>query len=310
MRARVLTLATLLGVAGLAALPRVARAEPSAAAVDEGRARFTKGVSLFRTNDFRAALVEFKAAYAVAPSFRIQFNIGQTCAELQDHACAAKAFESFLADGGKQVPPGQRIFAEHELKRLHALVGRVRVIVNVPGADIAIDGVPAGPSPLGEPVVAAAGRRKVTVTKPSFATASTTVDVPAGDTVEVSLALAEGSSVEGPVAGTTTTAPSRTPVWIGGGVTGALLVTTVVVGIVALGAKSDLDGVVGRLGTSQTEIDRARSKVDTLAVVTDVFAIGTLVGAGVTTYLFFRTQPRPSTTVGLGPGSISVTHAF
>jgi PEGA domain len=290
------------------ALPRPANADPAPAAVEEGRARFTKGVALFRTNDFRAALVEFRGAYAVAPSFRIQFNIGQTCAELQDHACAARAFETFLADGGKQVPPGQRIFAEHELKRLRALVGRVRVLVNVPGADVAIDGAPAGTSPLAEPAIVPVGRRRITVTKPPLVPASGTIDVPAGDTVELSLALAEDGSAP-TAAGGTRDAKDRTVVWIGAGVTGALLATTITFGVLALGAKSDLDAEIGRYGASPSAIADARSKVDGLALATDVLGVATLVGAGVTTFLFFRSQP-PATTVGLGPGTIAVRHAF
>src|SRR4051812_60021 len=110
-----------LGISASASVAHVAHAEPepvpSAAAVEEGRARFSKGVALFRASNYRAALVEFNRAYAVAPSFRIQFNIGQTCAELQDYACAVKAFQKFLAEGGTQVPAPQRVTSEKELDR-------------------------------------------------------------------------------------------------------------------------------------------------------------------------------------------------
>lgn len=303
MSARATAFAALLACTTLAG---AAQADPTAAAVDEGRARFTKGVAFFRANDFRAALVEFKQAYAVAPSFRIQFNIAQTCAELQDHACATRAFEIFLADGGKQVPPGQRAVAERELKRLHALVGRVHVVVNTASADITVDNVSVGTSPLSEPLTVTAGRRKITATKAPFAPVSSTVDVTAGETAEVSLSLVESNAdgPAGPEAG-----PSRTPFWIGVGVTSALAVATVTFGVLAVGAKSDLDASVGRFGASPSEIDRSRSKLDDLSLATDVLGVATLVGAGVTTFLFFRTRPS-STQVGLGPRSISLTQAF
>jgi hypothetical protein len=279
--------------------------EPSSAAVEEGRARFTRGVTLFRASDYRAALLEFNRAYAVAPSFRIQFNIGQTCAELLDHACAAKAFEIFLADGGKQVPPAQRVVAERELRRLNALVGRVRVRTTA-GAEVTVDGVAAGTGPLSEPVLVSAGRRTFVATKAPFAAVSQVIDVPAGDTVELALPIVEaGGETPAPAA----SAPSRTPFWIGVGITSALAVVTVTTGVLALGAKSDLDATVGRFGASTASLDEARSKVDRLALVTDLFAAATLVGAGVTTFLFFQSRPT-APKVGLGPGSISVTHAF
>jgi PEGA domain-containing protein len=309
LRGAPLLIALSLGaVVAIAGPSSIARAEPSTSAVEEGRSHFTRGVSLFRANDFRAALVEFRAAYAVAPSFRIQFNIGQTCAELQDHGCAARAFEVFLADGGKQVPPGQRVIAERELKRLRALVGSVRVIVNVSGAEITIDDAPAGTAPLAEPALAIAGRRKITATKPPFAPVSANVDVVAGETVEISLALVDAAGAELPPAAADG-APSRTPFWIGVGVTGALAVGTVTLGVLALGAKSDLDATVGRFGASADDIGRARSKVDGLALATDVIGVAMLAAAGVTTYLFFATRP-PATRVGVGPGWISVAHAF
>jgi hypothetical protein len=247
----------------------------------------------------------------VAPSFRIQFNIGQTCAELQDHACAMKAFERFLTDGGKQVPPPQRTTAERELKRLHALVGGVRVVVNVAGADVAIDDAPVGTSPLPSVVTVNAGRRKITATKAPLSPVSSTVEVPAGETVEATLTLVDGTGA--PLASSTTAAetdhagPSRTPFWIGVSTTGALLVGTVIFGALTLGAKSDLDGVVGRFGATAGDIDSARSKVDSLALVTDVFGGLTLVAAGVTTYLFFSTKPPP-TQVGVGPGGVTLSH--
>lgn len=286
----------------------VAHAEPSAAAQEEGRAHFQKGVGYFRVGDFRAALGEFNKANAVAPSFRIQFNIGQTCAELQDHVCAMKAFTTLLDEGGKQVPANQRTIAEKELKRLQALVGTVRIVVDVEGAALTIDDQPAGTSPLGEPTMVAAGKRKITAKKSGLSPVSATVDVPAGETVEVSLAFAESKNQPNVVV-SKDTSPSRTPFWIGVGATSALGVGTIVFGALALGANSDLKSQTGKIGVSGSSIDAAQSKVSTLAVVTDVFFGATLVAAGVTTYLFFKTQPS-STQVGIGPGSISLTQRF
>ena len=292
----------------LSLVPSLAHADPSAAAVEEGRARFTKGVALFRAGDFRAALGEFNRANTVAPSFRIQFNIGQTCAELQDHVCATKAFSTFLNDGGKQVPAGQRTTAEKELKRLQALVGNVRVVVDVDGAAISIDDQPAGTSPVADATMVVAGKHKITAKKSGLSPQTSNVEVPAGETVEISMAFAETKSPAITVSSSGTNPPSRTPFWIGVAATGALTVGTVIFGALTLGAHSDYDDQLGKLGTSTSAIDDAKSKVSTLAVVTDVFFGATLVAAGVTTYLFFKT--KPTTTVGVGPRAVVLTHEF
>lgn len=306
----VLALALFGATAGTSAVAHAEapHADPGPAAVDEGRALFGKGVTLFRAGDFRAALEQFNHAYAAAPSFRIQFNVGQTCSELQDHACATKAFELFLADGGKQVPPAQRVIAEREIKRLRALVGSLHVVVNLAGAEVTVDDAPAGTSPISAALLVNAGRRKVSASKPPFAPVSSMIDVPAGDTVEVSLALADASGVPLPPSAVVA-APSRTPFWIGVSATSALAVATVIFGVVTLGAKSDLDGTVGRFGASADDISLARSKVDGLALVTDVFGGAAILAAGITTYFFFSTQPA-STRIGVGPGGISLQRAF
>jgi hypothetical protein len=308
---------TLFVVLAALLVPVAASAQPGASAVDEGRARFSKGVVLFRAGDYRAALVEFDRAYAIAPSFRIQFNIGQSCAELQDYACAVKAFERFLADGGKQTPAAQRATASSELRRLQSLVANVRVVVNVSGAEVTVDDVRVGVSPLAVPVMVSAGRRRITASRPPLAPVSSVVDVAGGDTIALKLELAESPAAVVPPAPAPAPAPtppapgapSRVPFWIGAGATTLLVAGTVTFGVLSVRAKSDLDATVGRFGVSNADIDHARSRVDGLAIVTDVFGGAALVAAGITTVLYF-TSKDPSTRVGVGPRGVTVAHTF
>jgi len=266
--------------------------------LEEGRAHFQKGVALYRTGDFRAALAEFRAANEAAPSFRIQFNIGQTCAELHDDVCALRAFEKYLAEGGTTGTTQQRTTAEREIERLRANVGSVRVAVNVAGAEVAVDDVAVGLAPLAQPIDVMVGAHKITAKKDA-ATATMNVDVAAKETADVALVLAPPKA-DKPVA-----APepaNNTAIWIGIAATSVLATATVACGIVTLNAKSDLDDTANRFGVAQGEIDDARSKVDTFAIVTDVFFGATLIAAGVTAYLFLKSPSR----VGVGPGGFRV----
>jgi len=84
-------------------------------------------------------------------------------------------------------------------------------------------------------------------------------------------------------------------VWISGGVTGALLIGTVITGALALGAESDFDQAVrdsnnNSLSVMQRSTARrdgldAADSADAFALVSDVLLVGTLIGAGVTVYL-------------------------
>lgn len=259
--------------------------------VAEGRARFAKGVSLFREKAFSAALVEFNAAYAAAPSFRIQYNIAQTCNELHDYACAYKAFGKFLADGGKDVPKDQQKTADTELKRLKGLVSSVYITVNVEGAEVALDDVKVGTSPLAEPVLASSGRHTITAQKSGLPQQRSVIDVPGGvDRIDAHLEITEPMTAPPPPAVVKEAPPekSKLPLWLGLGATGVLTAGTVTFGILTLGAKSDLHSRADQFGVNRRDIDSAQSKQDTFAIVTDIVLGATIIAAGVTTLLLLQ----------------------
>lgn len=302
----------------------LARAEPTKAQVDEGRDRFKRGVQLFQDGDFRAALIEFNRANEIAPSFRIQYNIGQTCLELQDYACAYRAFGKFLGDGGNEVPKDRRQQTEHEIDRLKKLVATIQVRVNKDGADVSVDDVAVGRSPLAQATLVGAGRHKVTASLSPAAPVTKVIDVAGGDELQVALDLVDpaaapvapapalAGSAPPPQAAPSLSAqgtalapqPSRAPFWIGLATTTALAAGTAVTGVFSLSAQSDLDGKVGKEGVSSREVDDAQSKVQTFSLVTDVLLAATIVSAGITTVLWFTTSP-PSRT-GRAPASPSV----
>jgi hypothetical protein len=286
-------------------------AKPTKAATDEARERFKRGVDLFRDGDYRAALIEFNRANEVVPNTKLQFNIAQTCLELQDYACALRAFETYLGEGGADIPKARRQFSERELERVRRLVGHVRVKSNKDGADVTVDDAPVGRTPITAPLLVGAGRHKITVALTPLAPVTRTVDIAGGDSVDVTLDFSETPSV------VATTAPSasrtdnearvelppraeaspqparssRAPFWIGLTTTGVLAAGSAVAGILTLSAKSDLDSTAGRFPVSADELGSARSRVQTASTVTDILLVSTVVSAGLTTLLYFTTAP-------------------
>jgi hypothetical protein len=318
-RTLVLLAALCFATPALAAPPSGA---PDKQAQDEGRERFKRGVELYRDGDFRAALIEFNRAYDVAPSYKIQFNIGQTCAELQDYACALRAFDRYVRDGGKDVPKDRQKQVEKDLDRLKKLVATIRVTVNKPGADVALDDVAVGRSPLPDPLLVGAGRHRITVTLAPSPVVTRIVDVAGGDQSDVAIDLSEPAPppvVEAPkpvpIVAPPPPAeppPSRAPFWVSLATTGVLGAGVIVMGSLSLGAKSDLDRTAGRLGATTRDIDSAQSKLQAMTITTDVLLVSTVVAAGLTTVLFFTTSApkKPAVQVGAGLGSLTLSGAF
>jgi len=172
-----------------------AAAPPESTVSDERRAEasahFRRGVDLFHEGAFRPALVEFQRAYDIVPDYRLLYNIGQTKLQIQDYLGAAQSYEAYLANGGSDVPPERRTQVENALNSLRQRVGRVGFVVNREGADIFLDDVQVGVSPMTSPVLANVGRHRVLARAHDGTYATSFVEVAGGDVTEVKLTLAK-----------------------------------------------------------------------------------------------------------------------
>ncbi len=289
-----------LALAALVLSPALAAAQgppppPSAAAVEEGKGHFQRAVTLFREGDFRSALVEFRRAYELSHNYKVLYNIGQTEYEVQDYAGALRSFQRYLVEGGAEIDAPRRASVEEEVKKLAVRVARVEIKTGADGAEVLVDDVVVGKTPLAEPVLVSIGRRKITLQKAGVVSAPRFVDLAGGDRSAVSIDLVEAAP--GPVAvplavtpaGAAAPAvpppasPPRTGMWVSLGVTGALTVGAVITGVLALGAHGDAETKLGMLGVSKaSDVEAAHSKTATLALVTDILGGTAIAMAGVT----------------------------
>lgn len=262
-------------------------------AKEEARVRFKRGVEFFRDGDFRAALIEFNRAYDAAPNPVVLYNIGQANIELQDHSAALQALERYLAEAG-DIPPERRTEVEADVAKLKNRVGYLHLVVETPGADVSIDDVPIGHSPLDKNLVLNAGRRRVTVLSPPNPPIQRLVDLASGDHANVKI---EPVTAPPPPPPQEPAPPSMAPVWIGLVTTGALAAGTTVAGLLSLSAKSDFDDAKSTYPTRRSDVEDARSRVDTFVTVTDVLLISAVVAGGITAVLALtrKSGPPPST---------------
>ncbi len=114
----------------------------------EARAHFSRGIELYDEGHLQQAVAEFREAYRLAPSAAVLFNVAQVEAELGHAVEAVDAYERIMTDPA--VTAEMRADSEQALSVQRRRIATLRVVVSVPGARIAIDGVEVGTAPLGE----------------------------------------------------------------------------------------------------------------------------------------------------------------
>lgn len=292
----------------------------AAAKLEEARAHRDKGLKLFKEGAYEAALVEFERAYEIAPTWRLHYNIALIHKQMNDFAGALARFERFLAEGGAEVPADRKKEVDKEIVGLRAKVGGVRVTVDVEGAEIALDDVPVGKSPLAAPLVVNPGKRRVTATSSGGVPITKVVSVAAGETVDVSLTIPAPVVVTEPLRATKPEAPrprasvSSSGPWIGLGVAGGLAILGTVTGVVALGASSKLGDLRDGGPSTRADLDAQSRTVRTWTITTDVLFASAIATASVSLYFLLKSpgsaEAPKGPRVGVGPGSVVVFGEF
>jgi hypothetical protein len=188
-----------------------------------------------------------------------------------------------------------------------------------------------------------AGKHKITVSKAGFTSTTKVIEIASSETQNVQIDPVKIEVAPAPVVvappvdtGAPSVAPTEPPPPVappppqrtvpvaGIVVTSGLTVGAVVMGILALGASSNLATLRTSSTATRDTLDSAHDKTVAFALVTDILAGGAIISAGVTLYVGLRTpkadsapaatpaQPTSFTTVrvGMGPGSVQLLGTF
>ena len=323
-------LALLLSISIATSAAPFAFAGDDAASKTEARAHYDKGVKLYNEGAYEAALVEFQRAYELAPSYKIQYNIGLILQQLNDFVGALRAYQRYLSEGKSDVPSARRSEVDKSIAAVKQNVATVNLTVSAAGAEISVDDVAVGTTPLAEPLMVNAGRRKITATKGGRSTAKV-ITVAGTETIAVELDLGEPpTTTTSNTPLVTTSSSSSTPtdvppsktssgsmVWVGWTITGALAIGAGVTGVLALKSASTLKSEREGAGASRSMLDDQQSKTKRMALVTDVLVGGALVAACISIYFTLKKSPSEHTSasptgvqLGVGPGSVVLAGAF
>jgi protein phosphatase len=159
--------------------------------VSEARTHFSRGLALYNASKFEEARAELEQAYALAPNYRLLYNLALASDGQGDRASAIRYLMQYLAEGGAQIDPARRKEADDLLARLRSRVALVTIHTNVTGdAGVTVDEQPYGEVST-TPLVLLPGARKIWVTKAGYYPASQTVLAKEGEGVDVSFELKE-----------------------------------------------------------------------------------------------------------------------
>jgi tetratricopeptide (TPR) repeat protein len=291
--------------------PAPAGAAPVAASdtstLDAAAQAYSRGLELIDQGKREEGLAELERAYALSPLYDALYNIGGLNEELERWANARRAFELYLKLGGSEVPAERAAEVRARVDELSRKTATLNLTVNVPGAEIYLDGEPIRPTDIAG-LVLDPGEHVVRASKPGFEPVEQVLRATDGETVHVVLPLAPASVAPSPplevaitpadVAPAARAAPrapeERVPLWVPWTITGALAVGWATTAALAIKARHDRDAIENP-ETSDERIEEAQQLHMTLAIVSDILLVSTLASAGVSAYLtWWPTDDRAS----------------
>lgn len=298
--------------------PSSARAEPpSSAAVQQAGAHFDRGVALYTDSDYRGALVEFRRAYDTAPNAAVLYNIGETYYQLQNYAAALTILERYLTEAGEAAAHRREV--EQTIATLQARVGKLAITTNVGDCEILIDDVPAGRTPLADPIVVSVGSRKLTVSHAGRPSETRQVDVAAGDVVPVAITLAEPVVAPPPPVTPVPVAPpvivaaptdhhrAITAGWI---TTGGLAAIAIGTGAVAIVSAHQLSDLRNQFPVTQKQLDDKSSRVHVFSAIADVTGVLAVIAGGLSLTMQLTSARDHEAHLAIGPGGLLVAGAW
>lgn len=304
--------------------------QPSDDAIRAAGEHFQRGVTLYSETDYRAALVEFRRAYEIAPNGSVLYNIGETEYQLRDYAGALTTFERYLIESGSA--DSHRAEVESNIRELRARVGRLTINTIPRGAEVSVDDHVIGKTPFDTAVVVGVGHVRVSATLAGRQPASREVDVAAEDELTVLLQLAPVPSAKpAPVAagGSGDGARAarnggslRTIGWVSAGVLGA---GAVAMGLLAIHEgdtlKSERDAYqddmsAGYAADKRSRLDRLSNRTRTYSLAADVLGAAAVAVGAILLSTSARgsreaaASPPPQVGVGVGLGSMTLNVPF
>jgi len=271
-----------------------------------------RGFRLFDEGDLTGAHAELERAYAIAPSFKILYNLGQLSLRRQDYVTAENELRAYLAEGKSGVASARRKEVEALLEEVGSRTATLEVLATPEGAKLVVDDVNEASLPLVAPVRINVGRHAVAVVWPSGDRQVKTVETAGGDRVVVHFEGSSPPTKEAPrrsrlhvvAAAPGETSDARTPMlaqersaheeathgarhglrrrtWIAWAATALAAAGAGATGVLALRSSRDLADDRMAFPADQRSLDDGASTTRRYALATDILGASAVILAGV-----------------------------
>jgi hypothetical protein len=285
----------------------------------EAQRHFRSGVDSYAQGEWAAAYLEFRRAYALSPSYKLLYNLGQVAFQVQDHGAALDYFERYLDGGKDEIPEARRAEVKRTMDELWLRVAVVEFVGVEADAELFVNDARVSVGPPAIPVRVKAGRARVEVVPLRGARRSQNAELVAGERTRLDLRASKPADEPPPpapkpiavalpaalppvevrpsapavtlVAQPSAPAPARTlrraplATWVA---TGALAAGAAVTGIIAYRESRSLDTALERYPADQDDLESARQSVRTYSLVTDGLLVGTALMGALSLYLSLR----------------------
>jgi PEGA domain len=172
-----------------------ARAQPAEAPAASASASVKQlcavGFEAANHGQWEQAYPPLAQAWELEPRWQIAGVLGRTELELGKYREAAEHLTIFLRETREvaEVDAEERANTERLLSRARAYVGALTIVVQPAGAEVFVDGAPAGKAPLADPVFVQPGRRSVVVRREGYVAAGDAREVEVGGVARMDLQM-------------------------------------------------------------------------------------------------------------------------
>jgi hypothetical protein len=241
----------------------------------------------------------FLAAFRLKPHFQIAFNLGQAELRSGQPLQAAEHLSLFLAEAPK-IAPSDRQIAWNMLQEAQQKIGTLEISADQPGAEIIVNGVFRGKTPLDRDVFVAPGKHVLEARLDGYQRLTQVATATAGASSQVQLQLSKVAGKEGGVS----------KVVVIGGVSAGVIAGLGAMLLVGSAVKAGERGPV-QLSCSG-DCDRYRAAEDARRGLSDAafytFVAAGLIGTGTLVYALVAPDFKPTVKVSVlaGPGVAGV----
>jgi tetratricopeptide (TPR) repeat protein len=281
--------------------------------MEEARLRYARGLALYEGAEYVLALVEFERAYQLSPNYRVLYNIGQVRIQLGRYARAFEALTQYVKEGGDAIDPARRAAVQKDIDMLAERTASLTVRTKEAGANIQLDGVVIGVSPLAGPLIVDAGEHTIGVRKVGFYDRFQSVTLAGRDARTVDFELVKFKQdgpavvVERRTERHIVERPASPLMWAGWAATGTLGIGAGVAGYFGIQKAQELESMRTQFPVKHDEMQKTKNSARTLFLAADIMGASAVVLGGVSLYLTLSSSDKAVNKVTRrAPGNVRI----